>query len=469
MPITKPTWLNSLSLKVLLAYVIGSLLSIALIVLLVFATVISRGDVLSGSDVAALTKDMARMLEFDRAGNPIGFDRNADELASWLYESLKQETAYRVLDAAGNVVLSSAAGPAFWPQTGAVRNLKRGRFQFTHDGVAMRGATQPIQHNGRTWFLQNAVSTRFFTLAYRAFALPFAVVGITVFGLVLLFVFGACAYVTLRYTLKPLREISESAAAISPRSLHVRLRTKSVPTEIAPLVESFNRVLERLEHGYRIQQGFLATAAHELKTPLALLRTQIELRDSPDRTALLRDVEHMTRQVQQLLHLAEASEIKSYRFTAVDVHEVVTEAAGYLQRMADASEVSLVTPVRAVEVKWLADRGAFFTLLKNLLENAIEHAPRGTEVRVDVTAIEVSVRDWGPGVHQEHLTQMFSRFWRGAHRRDDGAGLGLAICQEIALAHGWTLSAQRAEPGLRLHLSGSTTEESLKHVARRRT
>ena len=78
---------------------------------------------------------------------------------------------------------------------------------------------------------------------------------------------------------------------IAPHSLRARLPTDGVPTEIAPLVDSFNNVLDRLERGYRVQQEFLATAAHELRTPLALIRTQIELTDDgEDRRALLNDV-----------------------------------------------------------------------------------------------------------------------------------------------------------------------------------
>jgi signal transduction histidine kinase len=462
MRFVKAMWLNSLRVKVLLAYVAGAALSIVLIVLVSLAIVALQGDILSGPDVAGLTEDLAGMLRFDAEGVPVGLDDSDDELTSWLYDSLKQETAYRVLDASGNVVLSSAAGEAFWPATGAARLLQRGRFEFEHEGVAMQAATASVERDGRVWFLQCAVSRRFMHLMYRAFALPFTGSGITLFSLVLLFVFGACAYVTLRYALKPLQEISESAAAIAPHSLGARLRTNAVPTEIAPLVHSFNRVLERLERGYRIQQEFLATAAHELKTPLALIRAQIELMDDgEDRRALLNDVEHMTRQVQQLLLLAEASERQNYSFAAVDVQEVAKEAADYLQRMADAADVQLVTPDKTSGPQWLADRGALFTLLKNMLENAIQHAPRGTEVRVEVGAAVVSVRDWGPGVHQEQLPQIFSRFWRGAHRRDHGAGLGLAICQEIALAHGWTLSAHRADPGLRLCLSLPTDKDGV--------
>lgn len=142
------------------------------------------------------------------------------------------------------------------------------------------------------------------------------------------------------------------------------------------------------------------------------------------------------------------------------MHEVVHEATGFLQRMADTAGVRLELPQRTVSVCWQADRGALFTLLKNLLENAIQHTPAGTLVRVEVDATTLSVRDWGPGLPQDQLSKIFTRFWRGAHRRDQGAGLGMAICQEIALAHGWALSAHRADPGLRAVVSRPAVENS---------
>lgn len=446
--------LNRLSVRVLLAYVAGAAVSIGVIVLGAAVLLALKGDTVADVDVASRADDLAGMLRFDGHGRPIGLDDSEGE-SSWLYDSLKQETAYRVLDASGSVVLSSAAGDAFWPTNGTVQ---RESFEFQHDGVFMRGATAVVEHEGRTWFLQYAISARFRDLLYH-FAVPFTGTGITLFSLVLLFVFGACVYATLQYALKPLQDLSNAAAAIAPHSLRARLPTDTVPTEIAPLVDSFNRVLERVEHGYRIQQEFLATAAHELKTPLALIRVQIELtEESDDRRTLLSDVEHMTRQVQQLLLLAEASERENYSFAVVDARDVALEAASYLRRMADASGVRLITPGPVPQMTWCADRGALFTLLKNMLENAIQHAPAGTEVQVEVSATTLSVRDWGPGVSEEHLPKLFARFWRGAHRRDHGAGLGLAICQEIARAHGWTLSAQRAEPGLRMTVSLPTTE-----------
>jgi two-component system, OmpR family, sensor histidine kinase QseC len=214
-----------------------------------------------------------------------------------------------------------------------------------------------------------------------------------------------------------------------------------------------------------VQQEFLATAAHELKTPLALIRAQVELMAAgkePD--MLLQDVEHMTRQVQQLLLLAEASETQNYVFAPTDVVAAAREAVDYLTRMstargvdldvvvgtADSAHASNPASARNEAVMWDADRGALFTLLKNLLENAIQHAPEGSLVSVEIEADRLSVRDRGPGVAPHQLSRMFARFWRGAHRRDHGAGLGLAICQEIAEAHGWTLSAQPEDPGLRM-------------------
>jgi signal transduction histidine kinase len=460
MRFAKITWLNSLSVKILLAYVVGAVLSILLIVAIAVTVVYSQGDVVSGFEVADTARDIAGELRFNQDGVPVGIGAHLpdggskfDDEAAQLFESLKHETAYRVLDASGKVVLSSAPGVTFWPESGAERMLKSGRFEFQHEGVAMRSATESVQRDGRVWYVQFAVSRRFLQLMYQEFGLPFTGAGVTLFTLVLLLVFGPCVYLTLRYALKPVRQASDAAAEISPRSLHVRLRTHAVPSEVAPLVDSFNRVLERLEDGYRIQREFLATTAHELKTPLALVRAQVELSPpSAQRGMLLQDVEHMSRQVQQLLHLAEASEAQNYRPTVVDMHEAVREAAGYLQRMADAANVRLELPAQTVGVRWLADRGALFTLLKNLLENAIQHTPAGTLVSVEVDSTSMAVRDWGPGVPQDQMSSIFARFWRGPHRRDKGAGLGMAICQEIAQAHGWTLTASRAQPGLRVVL-----------------
>ena len=447
MRFVKPIWLNSLGLKVLLAYVIGVVLSILLISFVTFWLMIHQSNRFAAHDVTELTQDFSEHIEFNELGKPVGFDPLIAQF-SWMFDSMRREVGFRILDHAGQMVLISDAGEQFWSNSDSSHTQKFGAFEFEHQGVPLQAATIIVERNGQPWYFQFAVSERLHYMLHQGIGLRFMGAGIITFSLVLLVVFGISGYITLKYTLKPLRKVSESATAISPRSINARLHDENVPYEIAPLVESFNRVLDRLEHGYRVQQEFLATAAHELKTPLAVIRAQIEVKEkSEDRDALLNDIAHMTRQVQQLLLLAEVSEEQNYTLSTVDVEEVINEVATYLQPMATAARVK-ITVAHILEASWQADRSALFVLLKNLLENAIQHAPSNSKINIEVTANQVTIRDWGPGMDEEHLPKIFTRFWRGAHRRDHGAGLGMTICQEIALAHNWDLSAHRTEPGL---------------------
>lgn len=448
MSFVKPAWISSLALKVLLAYVAGVALSILIMSAIVFVLATFRSDLLLNKDLGENTRKLADSVQFDSNGIP-AFVADHKDNHLWIHQNLKQhEAAYRVLDASGNPVFVSPAIEGYWSPAGAWQPHKKS-FTFERDGVMLQSFVEPIEHNGRTWYLQFAASISLMKFVYQEFTYPFMVVGVILFSLVLLFVFGICALFTLRYTLRPLRELLKSAASISPRALDARLQTDSLPSEISPLVNGFNHALDRLQHGYRIQQEFLATAAHELKTPLALIRAQVELRAAgKERDTLLNDVEHMVRQVQQLLLLAEASEVQNYNYAQVNVHDAAREVITYLQRMAAAANVRVTLHVDDTQAQWLADRGALFTLLKNLLENAIQHAPQYSEVEVEASRQRLSVRDSGPGVSPEQLSRLFIRFWRGTHRRDHGAGLGLSICKEIALAHGWTLSVHDASPGL---------------------
>jgi signal transduction histidine kinase len=251
--------------------------------------------------------------------------------------------------------------------------------------------------------------------------------------------------------LKPLSVLSAEAQRITPQTLDGRLKAEGVPSELQPLVQAFNSALDRLQQGFRTQQEFLANAAHELKTPLALIRAQVEMSGlQQQQPHLIQDVDRMARQVQQLLLLAEASEVCNYRVEQLDPYAVFEEACQYLRRVADAAGVQVSLLKDENLSQWHADRGALFTLLKNLLENAIQHSPRNTVVAVNLRATGFTVEDNGPGVTADQLQMLFIRFWRGANRRDEGAGLGLSICQEIVTAHGWRIEAKHGKKGLKV-------------------
>jgi signal transduction histidine kinase len=444
-------WLNSLSRQLMIASAGGMLFLAGLFVAGLFVLLLLEGDLYSEIGVSEYAESIGEHLRFDAAGRPVAVDLPE---AAWLFDSLGKEVTFRVLNDAGEVVLSSDAGALPFRDGNGNLVLDDFNFDMTRDGIILHGATEEVHRNGRTWYVQFASSARLSELLRTYIGGPLFSRGFVVFCVAALLVYYAVMRFTLRAILKPLNEASAIAAKISSRSMDVRLRVQGVPNELRPLVENFNAALDRLEHSYRLQQEFLAAAAHELKTPLALIRSQIEVGvDATNRGDLLQDVLRMGRQVQQLLHLAEASEPQNYAFAPVDVESLVLEVVNYLQRLANQQGVSLRVIVDPGSTLPRADRGALFTLLKNLLENAIQHCRAGGVVQLRADANLISVQDEGSGVSPEDLPKLFTRFWRSAERRDLGAGLGLSICREIATVHGWDLQAKRGEPGMIFALS----------------
>ena len=235
-------------------------------------------------------------------------------------------------------------------------------------------------------------------------------------------VFVAVVIGTVRRLVSPLRKASAIAASIGPRNLRARLQPEGLPSELQPLIAAFNHALERLEKGYSVQQEFLAAAAHELKTPLALFRAELEV-GSENRLQLLKDVDLMARQVHQLLHLAEVSESRNYHFETQDIARVAFEVHDFMNRHARRHNVALDLRTPETPVWLQLDRGAVFVLIRNLVENAIEHAHPASTVTVELTSTGLEVRNLGPAVTDEEKARLYTRFWRGNSRM--AAGLSL--------------------------------------------
>jgi len=443
------TWRRSLGGRLLVTYLAGLLVSVLVISSAVLLKLTFATEAMSDHALEGQARWLERGLRFDAGGQPVGVTGEADRL-QWVFDALPYDLKYRVLDAQGRVLLSSEADVRPLAPAGQPFDAQRRRLEIELDnGRSLQVLTMPIERAGRVFYVQAARSERAAPVIdekMRDASLKLLKSGVFSTVVVSLLVLAAALWFTLRRVLQPLRQASAAAAEIGPRSIGTRLETRKLPTELVPMVDAFNQALDRLEHGYRVQQDFLASAAHELKTPLALIRAQVELEESDkiDRQSLLRDIDFMARQVQQLLQLAEVSEPRNYVFEPVDVESVAGEVTGYLGRLAERRavrlELDLAAPAGPLQLQ--ADRSALFILLKNLVENALQHTPAGAAVRVRADAEGLSVQDEGSGIADEHLPKLFTRFWRGPQRRDEGAGLGLAICQEIAAAHGWALSAR---------------------------
>lgn len=360
-----------------------------------------------------------------------------------LYDAMAKDAAYVVLDRNGRIATRSTDGPAVAALLSMQPDATTTTARSGPLDIRLQVTQASIMHAGEPYTIRVARSDRLVTTLndhagelYLRSGLVTLLLAVSTFTLVV--------YLTVNRMVRPLRQASAVAASIGPRNLATRLRTDALPTELAPLIESFNAALERLEVGFRVQQEFLASAAHELKTPLALLQAEIELGGAANTAYLLRDTALMARIVHQLLHLAEVSEGHNYTFAPVELHAEVREATEYLQRLASQHSVSVQLETEAGDTVVTADRGAVFVLVKNLLENAIHHAPAGSVVCVRVGPRGIEVHDQGPGVAKQDEPHLFQRFWRAAGQVSDGAGLGLTICQQICQAHGWRIYYERS-------------------------
>jgi len=246
----------------------------------------------------------------------------------------------------------------------------------------------------------------------------------------------AIGAISLQRGLQPLRRISAQAEAIEPHKLELRLETTNLPTEIRPLVQAFNGVLDRLQAGMEQQRRFTANAAHQLRTPLSILMAELELLEGDEKITLLRrDAARMNRLVGQLLQVASLDSLNMDVAQAVDLRAVAIRAISDLAPLAVQKPCELSLEGESVMV-----RGNFEALtdaLRNLIENALIHTPPHGSVVVEVLPPgTIRVTDQGPGIPPDLEERVFERFWRGHDSNHSGAGLGLSIVREIMLAHG---------------------------------
>jgi heavy metal sensor kinase len=366
----------------------------------------------------------------------------------------------RLFSADGDVILDTAADEDDRPANPeGVRAAQAGGSDLRWlDGGddRLRILTEQVVHDGATvGVLQvgtesDADETLAFARTLIAVAAP----------LVLLLATGGGLWLAGR-ALTPIDRITRTAAGIGERDLSRRISAVLPNDEVGRLARTFNAMLDRIEGAFGRQRQFTADAAHELRTPLALMQSQLELALAQPRAAerdqlvletLAGDVERLSRLSSTLLALArsDARGIELVR-EPVDLPQLLDLVADQYAALAEAGGVSIAVDAEPVTV--IADEDLLLQVLVNLLDNALRHAPRGSVVtlacRQAGASAVVHVADQGAVIAPEHLPHLFERFYRVEPDRDQrrgGIGLGLSICRSIVDAHGGAISVE-STPG----------------------
>nr|CAD6595876.1 two-component sensor histidine kinase [Rhizobium sp. TCK] len=282
--------------------------------------------------------------------------------------------------------------------------------------------------------------------------------GLLVPGVVILPILAGLIWLSVSRGLAPLTRIAEGLAGRSASELHP-IDAGSVPREVRPVVRALNSLFGRVAEARDRERSFTAYAAHELKTPLAGLKTQAQIALRTEDSAIKREalshistsVDRTSRMVRQLIDLAAVDASQGFaKRELVDVAVLVGEIASELETQLAANEVHVAMELadRAQHPAVLqTDRVLLRLVIRNLLENAIQHSPKRTEVRCRVIArpseVVVEILDQGPGISVADEAQVTERFFRGSKAHGHGSGLGLSIVQMALDRLGGSLTFER--------------------------
>lgn len=385
--------------------------------------------------------DMAQNVR--QGANGPQLDMLAQEQEALLYDH-EDTLVFQIRDGAGELI---AGAPDLAPSPPLERG-ERAFFDATYGGKPLRIAAIRAE-SGFTVQVGETLNKRrrLVREILTAEIVPTVLIALAALGL---------AWTVVAHGIAPLARVRSQILARSPHDLRP-LDLRHAPIEVSPAIEAFNHLLSQLRESNAVQQRFLTNAAHQLRTPLAALQMHLELmnaRELPE--DVRREIESMhgattraTRLANQLLVLAKAESFTEQRRlkTLLNLRSLADAAVHEWVPRAIARDIDLGFELRDASV--LGDAVLLTEALNNLIDNALRYTPSGGSATVccGVRSSQpyLSVEDSGPGIPTWAHERVFERFFRIPGTLGDGAGLGLAIVQEVAEQHG--ARVEIANPG----------------------
>jgi len=267
---------------------------------------------------------------------------------------------------------------------------------------------------------------------------------------------GAGSYLLSGKMLKPVDRVSSLASRISHTNLRERIHHQGPDDEVKRLSDTFDDMLERLEGAFESQKQFLQDASHELRTPIAIAQTNVEVLEMEE-DPTPKDYEHLLQVLKMslermnsvndgLLLLAEGRQTQ-YKWSEVDMGSLATEIVDEASGRAEAAQIHLEVETASGDVRVLGDSTRLKQAVMNLVDNAIKYNRQGGKVKISVKAegssVSIEVQDTGIGIAQADLPRVFERFYRvdkSRSRSMGGSGLGLSIVKKIIEDHKGTIT-----------------------------
>ncbi|OKO88344.1 ATPase [Bradyrhizobium sp. NAS80.1] len=409
------------------------------LVAVVLAALSASGFVLAGRDEDRVIDVVQRAVARDAQGGLIL--RQTPEL-----KQLRDETPdlwFLVRDKRGHS-LSEGAVPSEFAAIGSgldqISQARLGWQLFEDDPRKPAARLKRVDTDAGNVQVITATQGRL-TGAKALFMTSIALLGIALPGLLLM---GTATFIAtpmiVRRAFRGLNTTADQARRIDIHQRGARLSLDKIPLEVVPLVTAVNDALARLDQGYARHKRFVADAAHELRTPIAILNTRLEsLPSGPDKTRLLEDSARLATLAEQLLDIQRLDRC-GRPFTRVNVVSIAQGVAADLAPLAIAAGYELALDAPETPIETTGDAAALERALTNLVQNAIQHGPRrGTiSIRVSRPAC-IEVTDEGAGIPADQREMIFEPFYR-VTPLDRGAGLGLNMVREIVLLHGGQVS-----------------------------
>lgn len=307
-------------------------------------------------------------------------------------------------------------------------------------------------------------------------------------ALVSLLLLGATAWLALwriRRGLHPLQALAQQAAGVSAQSWRLQPPKEAEEIEeLRPLTEAMTQMLSRLQHSFAQQREFLGNAAHELKTPVAVLKSTLQSLLQRPRTseeyraglqASMQDLERLEQLLQWMLRLARAEQwaqdARRRELEVIDINSTCEEAVERIRGLAESRNTTIQLATDG-PVPFRADPEDLQLVWTNLLENAVRYSPEGSSVEVAVSRddgrAKIIFQDHGSGISAADLPHIFERFYRGDHSRNratGGSGLGLAIAKALVEAYGGSIAvASSSGTGTRMTVEFPVPEQMPKRT-----